>query len=90
VQSKWPEERFSTEAWRKALPDGRYVFYEDLMGRRLIENHTRAEIIALFGKPDFKERQLLTYVLKSSDALWKLEIPIDSQGRTRRPVLRAD
>jgi hypothetical protein len=95
---KWPDESFSTEAWRRASPDSRYVFYKDVVDRRLLGSHTQAEIIALLGKPDFKERQSLTYVLKYSsdsrgaqfDALWKLEIPIDNQGRARPPVLRAD
>ena len=95
---KWPKESFSPDAWRRASPDGRYIFYKDVVGRRLLEYHTGANIIALFGQPDFKERQVLTYILKYSskpgaaqfDALWKLEISIDNQGRARPPVLRAD
>lgn len=95
---KWPEKSFSTDAWRRASPDSRYVFYEDLVDRRLLENHTRAGIVALLGKPDFRERQSLTYILKTSnappgvwyDALWKLELSIDNQGRARPPVLRVD
>jgi hypothetical protein len=94
----WPERSFSSDAWRGAPEAGRYVFYKDLLRRRLLENHTRAEVIALLGEPAFSERQSLTYTLKYSsdthgaqfDAVWKVEIPIDKQGRTQPPILRFD
>jgi len=94
----WPEQGFSPEAWQRTQNGGRYVFYKDLVRSRLVEELTAAEIVRRLGQPDFRERHLLTYILKYSsdepgvryDALWKMCVPLDREGRSQSPFLRAD
>jgi HEAT repeat protein len=113
VVDSWPERRFSRRAWQ-ATPywidshttneNQRYVFYKDLMRRRLVERKTAAEIEELLGPPHTKDRWRLLYHLKSSIASWAgagpienenaatwwLEIPLDRERRATAAYLKPE
>jgi len=93
----WPEQTFSPEAWHRTLDGERYVFYKDLVRRHLVAGAARADIIKKLGPADFSDRFSLTYFLKYAsddryephDALWKLIVALDRQGRAESWFLRA-
>ena len=53
---KWPHEPFTPDAWKAATWEERYVYYDDLAERGLLDGATRERVIELLGPPDGKNR----------------------------------
>ena len=96
----WPSEEFSSDAWKVAAPEERYVFYRDLADSGMMEGSTKAELIRLLGEPSWADPggTYMTYLVKerepeewSFNAIYLLDIRLDpATGEVRRYFIRGD
>lgn len=92
-------ERFEPERWRSSSKDARYVYTKDLQQRRILEELTREEAIALLGAPDYQaaDGTYVTYTVRtrqandfSMNAIYLLHVQFNKDGRVQDVFVRAD
>jgi hypothetical protein len=93
----WPDETFSSERWKAAEEEKRFVFWKDLSRRRLMEGRTRAELYDLLGRPGWESREQVSYIVKLRDpreytlnAIYFLRVHIDERDVVTRVSVGAD
>ena len=99
LHKKWPNQAFSTEAWKASVKEHRYVFYNNLVEDKILDNLLRKDVVTLLGKPDFEAPggTYITYILKyaatgeySLNSIYMLHIEFDKHDKVLRYYLRAD
>ena len=92
----WPHEPFTSEAWKAAAWDERYVYYEDLAERHLLDGATRERVIELLGTPNGNRNRTdsITYLVRRRELNpWMadvriLDIRLTPEGKVERYFIR--
>ncbi len=96
---RWPLTGFSSDKWKAAKPENRYVYFRDLDRQGLLIGATREEVSRLLGEPDFKEPEgrYVTYIVKYAGAdektlnsVFILHIDFGSDGLVSEYRIRGD
>src|SRR5262245_51050948 len=62
---KWPHATCTSEAWKAATWEQRYVYYESLAEQRLLDGATRERVIELLGPGGNKTKPAsITYAIR--------------------------
>ncbi len=94
----WPTAQFTPEVWRSAAKEERFLLYNDLAARKVLEGKTKSDVVTLLGKPDFEapDGRYITYVVKAAspneytlNAIYLLHIDLDEKGDVKKYFIRA-
>ena len=93
---KWPHQPFTSEAWKAATWEQRYVYYESLAEQRLLDGATRERVIELLGTPNGNKNQpgSITYLVRRRPLNpWMadvriLDIRMTPEGKVERYFIR--